>query len=155
MVADLTKLPLLDAVVRETLRLHGTLPINTVRVTTSDMVIGGWRVPKGTPLFMPSYAIHVSPDNYLQPHNFSPDRWLHTLNDTDIVNKGRVRVVCPNTADDTEFMSKSINNACCKHPECYLWFDLVGTQMCNLVCLHSHHRGRCLSAQTRAAWDSQ
>ena len=40
------------------------------------MVVMGYRIPKGTPLMMPFYAMHVSPSNYLQPSKFWPERWL-------------------------------------------------------------------------------
>lgn len=88
LAADLTQLPLLDAVVRETLRLHGTLPLNTARVTTSDMVIGGYRIPKGTPMMAPSYAIHANADNYVHADKFWPERWLESTDDSTLLDKG-------------------------------------------------------------------
>ena len=87
--ADLTKLPLLDGVVKETLRLHGTLPLGTARVTVSDMVIGGYRVPKGTPIMMSSYPLHASDNNYISPAQFWPERWSQQVDVDSALDKGR------------------------------------------------------------------
>lgn len=40
------------------------------------MIVGGYRIPKGTPLIMPSIAAHLSPLNFTQPDEFLPARWL-------------------------------------------------------------------------------
>ena len=45
------------------------------------MVVMGYRIPKGTPLMMPVYAMHVSSSNYLQPLKFWPGRWLTSVED--------------------------------------------------------------------------
>ncbi|KAL3146212.1 hypothetical protein ABBQ32_002914 [Trebouxia sp. C0010 RCD-2024] len=73
--SDLSKLKMLDAVGRETLRLHSTAPLGTVRETGEDMVILGYRIPKGTALMFPPHAAHLSPYNFSHPSKFWPDRW--------------------------------------------------------------------------------
>ena len=80
--ADLNRLPLLDAVVRESLRVHDVFPLNTVRVTPSDMIIKGYRIPEGTPVMAPSYPIHTSAEHYVQPDKFWPQRWLESTTDS-------------------------------------------------------------------------
>ncbi|KAA6421492.1 MAG: cytochrome P450, partial [Trebouxia sp. A1-2] len=74
--ADLSKLRVLDAVIKETLRLHGPAPIGTVRETDKDMVIKGYRVPKGMALMLSPHPMHVSSQNYLHPDKFWPERWV-------------------------------------------------------------------------------
>ncbi|KAA6427588.1 MAG: cytochrome P450 [Trebouxia sp. A1-2] len=74
--ADLTKLAWLDSVVKETLRLHATAPNGTFRKVDKDMIIGGYRIPKGTPVQLPVYPMHLSPHNYVQPCKFWPERWM-------------------------------------------------------------------------------
>lgn len=44
----------------------------------SDMVIGGYRIPKGAPINSPPYVAHVAASNFEQPYRFWPERWLHT-----------------------------------------------------------------------------
>ena len=39
------------------------------------MIIGGYRVPKGTLVQLPIYAMQVSAANYVQPFKFWPERW--------------------------------------------------------------------------------
>ena len=47
------------------------------------MVVMGYRIPKGTPLMMPTYAMHVNASNYLQPRKFWPERWLNNIETDD------------------------------------------------------------------------
>ncbi|KAL3131436.1 hypothetical protein ABBQ38_007748 [Trebouxia sp. C0009 RCD-2024] len=73
---DLTSLPVLEAVVKESMRLHPVVSAGTARQAPRDMIVGGYRIPKGTPLIMPSIAAHLSPLNFTQPDEFLPARWL-------------------------------------------------------------------------------
>ncbi|KAL3155015.1 hypothetical protein ABBQ38_011538 [Trebouxia sp. C0009 RCD-2024] len=73
--ADLTKLPVLESVIKETLRLHATGPMGTFRMTHKDMVVGGYRVPKNTPVQLPSYPMHLSSANFVRALEFWPERW--------------------------------------------------------------------------------
>ncbi|KAL3157252.1 hypothetical protein ABBQ38_001486 [Trebouxia sp. C0009 RCD-2024] len=75
--SDLSKLKLLDAVVRETLRVHATVPLGAGREVEQDMVIKGYRIPKGTPLMFPPHAMQLSPCNFSHPSKFWPDRWTN------------------------------------------------------------------------------
>ncbi|KAL3140970.1 hypothetical protein ABBQ32_005492 [Trebouxia sp. C0010 RCD-2024] len=74
--SDLSKLPVLEAVVKEVMRLHPTAPMGSAREAVKDMVVGGYRVPKGTVLSMPPYALQLSPHNFTAPEKFWPKRWL-------------------------------------------------------------------------------
>ncbi|CAG2111259.1 unnamed protein product, partial [Medioppia subpectinata] len=73
----LTKLPLLDAVIAETLRLHTPLVI-IGRYAAEDYRLGstGITVYKGQALEIPVYAIHHSREYYPNPEMFIPDRFL-------------------------------------------------------------------------------
>jgi cytochrome P450 len=42
------------------------------RATVQDMELGGYKVPKGTLLFLSMGGMHVSPHNFLEPHRFYP-----------------------------------------------------------------------------------
>lgn len=72
---DFPKLDYLRRVVTEVLRMYPPLWITT-RIATSDVDLGGYRIPAGADVFFSSYALHRNPDYYPEPDRFDPDRWL-------------------------------------------------------------------------------
>ncbi|MEU5804882.1 MULTISPECIES: cytochrome P450 [Streptomyces] len=72
---DLPRLPYLDRVVRETLRLHHTGWLVTRRTATRTR-LGAWSVPAGTELAYCQHALHRDPELFPEPLTFDPDRWL-------------------------------------------------------------------------------
>lgn len=74
-VADLPKLPYLTNVVMEALRLRSTDWILTRRVT-SDITIGGYRIPAGADVLYSNFAFQQDPRCFADPERFDPDRWL-------------------------------------------------------------------------------
>ena len=69
------------------LRQHS--PRSSCREADKDMVLMGFRIPKGTPLMLSPYPMQVSPYNFLQPNTFWPDRWLsETVPDADLKHSG-------------------------------------------------------------------
>ncbi|CAG2102111.1 unnamed protein product [Medioppia subpectinata] len=75
------RLPLLDAVISETLRKYPP-GINPLRKAAEDVMLTTgtdgltFKVEKGTNVEIPVYAIHHSPDNYSDAFIFKPDRFL-------------------------------------------------------------------------------
>jgi len=47
----------------------------TCREADRDMVIKGYRVPKGVTLMLSPHPMQLSNDNYLHADKFWPDRW--------------------------------------------------------------------------------
>ncbi|MER5554823.1 cytochrome P450 [Streptomyces sp. NPDC002793] len=72
---DLSRLPFLDRVIRETLRLHHTGWLVTRR-TVTETRLGEWTVPAGTELAYCQHALHRDPAFFPDPLTFDPDRWL-------------------------------------------------------------------------------
>ncbi|HVS38240.1 MAG TPA: cytochrome P450 [Gemmataceae bacterium] len=70
----LEELPLLDRVVRESLRLFPPVPILT-RVTAADTVLGRCQLPAATELHLSIYHTHHAEKLYPQAQRFLPDRW--------------------------------------------------------------------------------
>lgn len=72
----LETLPLLNGVCNETLRIYPTVPVTT-RVSVEETTILGYKVPKGTRLLMPAWAINRSPELWgPDADKFVPDRWI-------------------------------------------------------------------------------
>ncbi|BCS19420.1 cytochrome P450 [Aspergillus puulaauensis] len=70
------KLPYLDAVIKETLRLFAPLPGTEPRFADTDQVIDGYLIPAGTLVSMSPYTLHRNAKVFKDPMRFNPERWL-------------------------------------------------------------------------------
>jgi cytochrome P450 len=70
----MAELPLLDRVVKESLRLFPPAPF-TGRITTRATELGGVEIPAGMEVLISPYCLHRSPDLYPEPQRFLPERW--------------------------------------------------------------------------------
>ncbi len=73
-VEQLSQLPLLERVIKESMRIFPPVPLNT-RVAHVDTTVGGFEIPTGTELVMSIYHIHHDPALYPNPERFDPARW--------------------------------------------------------------------------------
>ncbi|CAL1375639.1 unnamed protein product [Linum trigynum] len=74
----LKELNYLNAVVKETCRLHLGL---TPRLAGQPCTIGGYHIPKGAAVFVNTWAIHRDPQNWAEPLQFRPERFLDSCED--------------------------------------------------------------------------
>ena len=74
-VADLPRLGSVLRVFKEALRMYPPLPL-FARDTIEDIVVGGYEIPKGTPVLISPYATHHRPELWTDPDKFDPDRFL-------------------------------------------------------------------------------
>uniref|UniRef100_A0ACD5Y912 Uncharacterized protein n=1 Tax=Avena sativa TaxID=4498 RepID=A0ACD5Y912_AVESA len=74
---DLANLPYLQAVMKETMRLHPPAPLLLPHeVSESGVTLGGFSVPKGARVFINSWAIGRDPEVWPEPESFAPERFL-------------------------------------------------------------------------------
>ncbi|XP_039125664.1 cytochrome P450 93A3-like [Dioscorea cayenensis subsp. rotundata] len=100
--ADISSMPYLQAIVKETLRLHPTGPM-TVRECTKDCEINGYNIQAKTRLFVNIWAIGRDPDYWKEPLKFMPERFMEEgCNGIDVRGQhfhmlpfGSGRRVCP------------------------------------------------------------
>ncbi|KAF3387648.1 Cytochrome P450 monooxygenase yanH [Penicillium rolfsii] len=81
------KLPYLDAVIKETLRLYAPLPASEPRSLPVDTTIDGCLIPAGTVVSMSPYTLHRNQDVFLEPLKFKPERWLGQCGDVTEMKK--------------------------------------------------------------------
>jgi cytochrome P450 len=72
-VEQLQQLPLLERVIKESLRILPPVPWNG-RVTASPTQLGGYTLPTGTEVFVSIYQTHHMPELYSHPEAFNPHR---------------------------------------------------------------------------------
>ncbi|KAH9329363.1 hypothetical protein KI387_001471 [Taxus chinensis] len=106
---EITRLPYLQAVVKESLRMHPPGPLlSWSRLCTEDVDIAaadGMRVPAGTTAMVNMWSITHDPDIWDSPHQFRPERFVGEKemmveldirgNDLRLAPFGAGRRVCP------------------------------------------------------------
>jgi cytochrome P450 len=73
---EISRRPFLDAVCKEVLRYCPDIPF-AVRKASTDVEIGGWRLPNGTTFGIGIYLTHRRPSIFVNPDCFWPERFLH------------------------------------------------------------------------------
>jgi cytochrome P450 len=73
---DIPNLPYLNAIVKETLRLHPPAPLNIPHKSMQDTTLGGFDFPANTQLFINIYAIQRDPKWWERPEEFDPERFI-------------------------------------------------------------------------------
>jgi len=102
MESDLHKLEYLQAIIKETMRLCPTVPLNVPHESTEDCTIGGYHVPAGTRLLTNISKLQQDPFIYSNPLEFRPERFLTAHKDVDLKGQhfelipfGAGRRMCP------------------------------------------------------------
>lgn len=97
--SDMENLPFLQAVVKETLRLHPPIPFLVPRRATQDTNFMGYDIPKNTQVLVNAWAIGRDPDAWDDPSSFMPERFIGTRvdyrgQDLEFIPFGAGRRIC-------------------------------------------------------------
>lgn len=71
---QLNRLPLLDRVIKESMRILPPASFGT-RFSTEACSLGDCELPKGAAVTFSQYVTHRLPEIYLEPQRFRPERW--------------------------------------------------------------------------------
>ncbi|OAY33700.1 cytochrome P450 81Q32 [Manihot esculenta] len=71
----LSKLPYLQNIFHETLRLYPATPLLAPHEASDDCIIGGYDVPRGTIVLVNAWAMHRDPTLWDDPLSFKPERF--------------------------------------------------------------------------------
>ncbi|RDX86084.1 Flavonoid 3'-monooxygenase, partial [Mucuna pruriens] len=97
---DLPQLPYLQAVVKETFRLHPPTPLSLPRVAEESCEIYGYHIPKGATLLVNVWAIARDPKKWPNPLEFKPERFLPGGEKADVDVKGMTLRLYPLVLDE-------------------------------------------------------
>ncbi|XP_062113754.1 cytochrome P450 71AU50-like [Humulus lupulus] len=83
--SDLEKLPYLDMVIKESMRLHPVAPLLLPHAAMEDCMVNGFHIPKNSRVIINTWTIGRDPKCWNEPEKFFPERFVGS----DIDLKGR------------------------------------------------------------------
>ncbi|KAI0373870.1 cytochrome P450 [Pilatotrama ljubarskyi] len=110
---DRDALVYVNALIKEVVRWHVVLPIGLPHRTVEDDVFDGYFIPAGTIIMPNTWAILQDPEEYEQPEEFRPERFIrdgqldHSVRDPYAFAFGYGRRICAGRylADDALFLT--------------------------------------------------
>jgi cytochrome P450 len=98
---DISQMPYLQAVVKETLRRHGPALLAFPRLATEATKVAGYDIPAGTIVLQHVEAVSMNPEIWEDPLEFRPERFLNETTDftgttkATLIPFGVGRRICP------------------------------------------------------------
>ncbi|KAL5579578.1 hypothetical protein UlMin_012020 [Ulmus minor] len=112
---DIINLPYVDAIVKETMRLHPVVPMLVPRFSREDTQIVGYDIPKGTRVLVNIWTIGRDPSLWDQPNEFFPERFVGKNidvkgQDFELLPFGSGRRMCPGYSLGLKVIQSSLAN---------------------------------------------
>ncbi|KAK7252792.1 hypothetical protein RIF29_36999 [Crotalaria pallida] len=92
---DISKLPYLQNIVYETLRLHPAAPLLVPHLSSEDCTVAGYKIPQNTIFLVNAWAIHRDPNLWNDPTLFKPERFEKEGETNKLLSFGIGRRACP------------------------------------------------------------
>ncbi|CAI0473190.1 unnamed protein product [Linum tenue] len=97
---DIPNLPYINAIVKETMRLHPVAPLLVPRMAREDVELSGYHIAKGTRVFVNVWTIGRDPNIWDAPEEFWPERFIGKDidvkgHDFELLPFGAGRRMCP------------------------------------------------------------
>ncbi|KAL1540392.1 unspecific monooxygenase [Salvia divinorum] len=97
---DIPKLPYLNAVIKESFRLHPPGPFLIPHEAEADLEINGYTIPRGARILVNVWAIGRDPSVWPDPESFVPERFVggsidYKGQDFRLIPFGSGRRICP------------------------------------------------------------
>ncbi|KAL8192409.1 hypothetical protein R6Q57_027594 [Mikania cordata] len=98
--SDISQLPYLQAIIKETLRLHPPAPFLIPHQSIQDVEVQGFLVPKDAQILCNVWAMGRDPKVWPHPETFMPERFLEVKidykgQDFELIPFGAGRRICP------------------------------------------------------------
>jgi typhasterol/6-deoxotyphasterol 2alpha-hydroxylase len=112
---EIPKLPYIEAIVKETMRLHPVAPMLVPRQAREDATFGGYDIPAGTRVLVNVWTIGRDPTLWDNPEEFRPERFLEKSidvkgQDFELLPFGSGRRMCPGYSLGLKVIQVSLAN---------------------------------------------
>ncbi|KAF5184264.1 (S)-N-methylcoclaurine 3'-hydroxylase isozyme, partial [Thalictrum thalictroides] len=108
--SNIPHLPYLQAIVKETLRLHPATPLLLPRRALETCKVMNYTIPKECQIMVNAWAIGRDPKTWDDPLAFKPERFMNSSvdykgNDFELIPFGGGRRICPGLPLASQFLS--------------------------------------------------
>ena len=98
--SDIDRFPYIQAVVKETLRLHPPAPLLLPYIAGNDVEVSGYTIYKGNQVLVNAWSIGRNPKHWIDPLSFEPERFVGSNldfkgRDFEYIPFGAGRRICP------------------------------------------------------------
>ncbi|CAL5375523.1 unnamed protein product [Camellia sinensis] len=112
---DFPQLPYLDAIVKETMRLHPVVVLLAPHLALEDCKVAGYDIRKGTRVFINTWSMGRDPTIWDAPEEFCPERFLGKEIDVrgqsfELLPFGSGRRMCPGYSLGLKMIRSSLAN---------------------------------------------
>ncbi|XP_042491179.1 trimethyltridecatetraene synthase-like [Macadamia integrifolia] len=112
---DIANLPYINAIVKETMRMHPVAPMLVPRIAREDLELNGYDIQEGTRVLVNTWTIGRDPLLWEAPDEFQPERFIGNMidvkgQDFELLPFGSGRRMCPGYSLGLKVIQSSLAN---------------------------------------------